>query len=125
MKIAVIGTGYVGLVTGVVLARLGNDVICVDKEERKLEMLRQGEPPIYEPGLKEMLNQVMAEGFLAISSSVAEATRASEMVFIAVGTPPAADGAPDLSAVRTVAEEIAANIKRYTVVVNKSTVPVG
>jgi UDPglucose 6-dehydrogenase len=125
MRIAVIGTGYVGLVTGVVLARLGNDVICVDKDERKLEMLRQGEPPIYEPGLKEMLNQVTAEGFLEVSASVAEATQRSEMVFIAVGTPPSSDGSPDLSAVRAVAEEIARNIRHHTVVVNKSTVPVG
>ena len=125
MKIAVIGTGYVGLVTGVVLARLGNDVVCVDKDPKKIELLRQAIPPIYEPGIEEMLKQVLAEGFLTISDSIATATQNSEIVFIAVGTPPADDGNPDLSAVRAVATEIAQNITRYTVVVNKSTVPVG
>ena len=125
MKIAVVGTGYVGLVTGVVLARLGNDVICVDNDPKKLEMLRAGVPPIYEPGIEEMLKSVLAEGFLTISDSIGAATEQSELVFIAVGTPPAADGTPDLSAVRAVAEEVAEHIFRYTVVVNKSTVPVG
>jgi UDPglucose 6-dehydrogenase len=125
LKIAVIGTGYVGLVTGVVLARLGNDVICVDKDPKKIELLRSGVPPIYEPGIEEMLKQVLAEGFLKISDSIAVATQSSELVFIAVGTPPAEDGTPDLSAVKAVAREISQNIRRYTVVVNKSTVPVG
>jgi UDPglucose 6-dehydrogenase len=125
LKISVIGTGYVGLVTGVVLARLGNEVICVDKDPRKLELLRNGIPPIYEPGIEEMLRQVLAEGFLTISDSVATSTQQSEMVFIAVGTPQSADGTPNLEAVRAAAREIAENIKKYTVVVNKSTVPVG
>lgn len=125
MKVAVIGTGYVGLVTGVVLAQLGNDVICVDKDSEKVEKLRQGIPPIYEPGVEEMLRQGLKDGFLHISDSIAEAVRASDVVFIAVGTPPSADGTPDLTAVRAVATEIARNIDRYTVIVNKSTVPVG
>jgi UDPglucose 6-dehydrogenase len=125
MKIAVIGTGYVGLVTGVVLARLGNDVICVDKDLEKVEKLRNGIPPIYEPGVEEMLRHGLADGFLTISSSISDATQASEIVIIAVGTPPSEDGSPDLTAVKAVATEIAQNIKRYTVVVNKSTVPVG
>lgn len=125
MKIAVIGTGYVGLVTGVVLARLGNDVICVDKDPVKLEMLRAGTPPIFEPGIDEMLKSGLTEGFLTVMDSVGEATEQSEIVFIAVGTPTGEDGYPDLSAVRSVVEEIADHIRRHTVVVNKSTVPVG
>lgn len=125
MKIAVIGTGYVGLVTGVVLSTLGNDVICVDKDAAKVEKLRQGIPPIYEPGVEEMLQRSLEDGFLTISDSVAEATRKSEIVFIAVGTPPSADGSPDMTYVKAAAKEIAENIQRHTVVVNKSTVPVG
>ncbi len=125
MKVAVVGTGYVGLVTGVVLAQLGNDVVCVDKDAAKVEKLRQGIPPIYEPGIEEMLKRGLEDGFLQISDSVAEATGRSEIVFIAVGTPPGEDGTPDLTAVRAVANEIAPSIKRYTVIVNKSTVPVG
>ncbi|HJP83307.1 MAG TPA: UDP-glucose/GDP-mannose dehydrogenase family protein [Fimbriimonadaceae bacterium] len=125
MKVAVIGTGYVGLVTGVVLAQLGNDVICVDKDAEKVAKLREGIPPIYEPGVEEMLKQGLKDGFLKISDSIREATKASEVVFIAVGTPPAEDGTPDLTAVRAVANEIAKNIDKYTVIVNKSTVPVG
>ncbi|MCA1946929.1 MAG: UDP-glucose/GDP-mannose dehydrogenase family protein [Armatimonadetes bacterium] len=125
MKVAVVGTGYVGLVTGVVLAELGNDVICVDNDPAKVEKLRQGIPPIYEPGVEEMLRRGLADGHLRISDSVAEATRASEVVFIAVGTPPGPDGTPDLTAVRAVAHEIGKAIDHYVVVVNKSTVPVG
>jgi UDPglucose 6-dehydrogenase len=125
MKIAVIGTGYVGLVTGVVLSSLGNDVICVDNDPQKVARLRQGIPTIFEPGIQEMLRDSLADGFLSISDSIAEATEASEIVFIAVGTPPSADGSPDLTAVRAVANAIAKSIKKYTVIVNKSTVPVG
>jgi UDPglucose 6-dehydrogenase len=125
MKVAVIGTGYVGLVTGVVLAQLGNDVICVDNDKDKVAKLRDGIPPIYEPGVEEMLKQGLKDGFLTISESISDATKASEVVFIAVGTPPGPDGTPDLTAVRTVAHEIGRNISKYTVVVNKSTVPVG
>jgi UDPglucose 6-dehydrogenase len=125
MRVAVIGTGYVGLVTGVVLADLGNDVVCVDKDPEKLEKLRKGVPPIYEPGLAEVLQRTLEDGYLKISDSIGEATRASEIVFIAVGTPPLPDGTPDMTAVREVAEEIADAIDKPTVVVNKSTVPVG
>lgn len=125
MNICVIGTGYVGLVTGVVLAELGNRVICVDNDLDKVEKLKKGIPPIYEPGVEELLKRGLSEGFLTISSSVAEATRASDIVFIAVGTPPGPDGSPDLTAVRAVAREIGKAIDKYTVVVNKSTVPVG
>ena len=113
------------MVTGVVLADLGNDVICVDNNPEKLEKLRAGIPTIYEPGLEEIMKRVLSEGFLTISDSIADATRKSEIVFIAVGTPPDADGSPDLSAVRAVAHSIAEAIDKPTVVVNKSTVPVG
>ncbi|HVL38708.1 MAG TPA: UDP-glucose/GDP-mannose dehydrogenase family protein [Fimbriimonadaceae bacterium] len=125
MKVAVVGTGYVGLVTGVVLAQLGNDVICVDNDAEKVEKLRQGIPPIYEPGVEELLKKGLQDGFLEISDSVADATRRSEIVFIAVGTPPGPDGTPDLTAVKAVANEIGKAIVDYTVIVNKSTVPVG
>lgn len=125
MKVAVIGTGYVGLVTGVVLAELGNDVVCVDKDPRKVEMLTAGIPPIYEPGIEEILKRTLKSGHLRISPSIAEAVGQSELVFIAVGTPPAEDGTPDLTAVRAVAREIGRSIKHHVVVVNKSTVPVG
>lgn len=125
MKVAVVGTGYVGLVTGVVLADLGNQVICVDKDERKLEMLRKGQPPIYEPGVEELLKRGLKSGNFTVSNDIAEAVRASEIVYIAVGTPPAEDGTPDLTAVRAVAAAIGRAIDKPTVVVNKSTVPVG
>lgn len=125
MKIAVVGTGYVGLVTGVVLADLGNDVVCVDNDPGKVERLSQGIPTIYEPGIQEMLQRGISDGHLTFSGDVAEATRTAEIVFIAVGTPPGEDGAPDLTAVKAVANAIAPAIDKYTVVVNKSTVPVG
>lgn len=125
MRVAVIGTGYVGLVTGVVLADLGNDVICVDKDREKLNLMRQGRSPIFEPGLEEMLRRTQDDGFFMVTDSIADAVSESEVVFIAVGTPPGPDGFPDLSAVEQVAAEIAENITEYTIIVNKSTVPVG
>jgi UDPglucose 6-dehydrogenase len=125
MRISVIGTGYVGLVTGVVLAHLGNDVICVDKDQEKLAKIREGKCPIYEPGLEELVVRGIEDGFLHVSDSIVDSTRGSEVIFIAVGTPPAEDGTPDLSAVRAVAAEIAKGIDSYKVIVNKSTVPVG
>jgi UDPglucose 6-dehydrogenase len=125
MRVAVIGTGYVGLVHGVVLADLGNEVICVDNNPEKVEMLKKGISPIYEPGIEEFLERNLREGRLTISSSIGEATRASEIIFIAVGTPPGEDGTPDLTAVRAVAKEIGRAIDKQIVVVNKSTVPVG
>src|ERR1019366_3426828 len=125
MKIAVVGTGYVGLVTGVVLASLGNDVVCVDKDAEKLARIALGQAPIYEPGLEELIQRSLSDGYLRVSEAIVESTRASYIVCIAVGTPAAADGSPDLTAVREVAAEIAAGIDSYTVVVNKSTVPVG
>lgn len=125
MRIAVIGTGYVGLVTGVVLADLGNDVVCIDNNPEKVEMLRQGKSPIFEPGLEPLLQQALRNGQLRIAASVAEGMPGAEIVIIAVGTPPKEDGSPDLTYVEQVAREIAGVIGDYTVIVNKSTVPVG
>ncbi|MBL8048250.1 MAG: UDP-glucose/GDP-mannose dehydrogenase family protein [Chthonomonas sp.] len=124
MKVAVVGTGYVGLVTGVVLADLGNQVICVDNDAEKVENLKQGIPPIYEPGIEELLARGSNEGKLTFTTDVVEATRQSDIVFIAVGTPPGPDG-PDLRYVKEVAHAIPAGINGYKVIVNKSTVPVG
>src|SRR5215510_14825135 len=125
MNIAVVGTGYVGLVTGAVFADLGNDVICVDKDAAKVEMLRAGQMPIYEPGLEELVHRNADDGRLAFTTDLAHAVRRSELVFIAVGTPPKASGESDLSAVEEVALGIARELDRYKVIVNKSTVPVG
>jgi len=125
MNIAVVGTGYVGLVTGAVFADLGNDVACVDKDVAKIEGLRAGRMPIYEPGLEELVARNVADGRLSFTTDLAEAVRRSDIVFIAVGTPPKATGESDLSAVEEVALGIARAIDRYKVIVNKSTVPVG
>lgn len=125
MKIAVIGTGYVGLVTGAVLAHLGNNVTCVDKDNAKLAQIQSGKSPIYEPGLEEMLQEALSKGLLTTSNSIPDSVANCDIVLIAVGTPPAGDGTPDMTAVRAVAKEIAHGIQKYTVVVNKSTVPVG
>ena len=125
MNICVVGTGYVGLVTGAVFADLGNDVICMDKDEEKIEGLNQGRMPIYEPGLEEMVARNVADGRLAFTTNLAEGVKKSEIVFIAVGTPAKANGETDLSAVEEVARGIARTMDRYRVIVNKSTVPVG
>lgn len=125
MRVAVIGTGYVGLVHGVVLADLGNEVICVDNDINKVEMLKRGVSPIYEPGIEEFLERNLREARLRISTSIEEATKFAEIIFIAVGTPPGEDGTPDLTAVRAVAKDIGKAIDKPIVVVNKSTVPVG
>ncbi len=125
MNICVVGTGYVGLVTGAVFADLGNDVICVDKDRAKIEGLNQGRMPIYEPGLEEMVARNVADGRLAFTTNLAEGVKKSEIIFIAVGTPAKANGETDLSAVEEVARGIASAMDRYKVIVNKSTVPVG
>ncbi len=125
MNVCVIGTGYVGLVTGAVFADLGNDVVCVDKDPRKVEMLRRGEMPIYEPGLEEMVRKNQAEGRITFTMDTAEGVRRSKVIFIAVGTPPAPDGSTDLSYVAAAAKDIAQAMNGYKIVVNKSTVPVG
>jgi UDPglucose 6-dehydrogenase len=125
MNIAVVGTGYVGLVTGAVFADLGNDVVGVDKDAGKIEMLRAGRMPIYEPGLEELVQRNMADGRLSFSTDLGQAVRRADIVFIAVSTPPKATGESDLSAVEDVALGIARALDRYKVIVNKSTVPVG
>lgn len=125
MKIAIFGTGYVGLVTGVAFAEMGNDVICVDVDPRKVEKLKAGVSPIYEPGLEELLAANIAAKRIEFTSDEKMAMQDAEVVFIAVGTPPQEDGSADLSYVLQVAETIAENISNYVVVVNKSTVPVG
>jgi UDPglucose 6-dehydrogenase len=125
MKIAVVGTGYVGLVAGACLAENGNEVICVDKDQAKIATLKAGRMPIYEPGLEEMVRRNAAEARLSFTTNLPEAVQASEIVFIAVGTPQGEDGSADLQHVLGVAHEIGKAITRYTVVVDKSTVPVG
>jgi len=125
MNICVVGTGYVGLVTGAVFADLGNDVVCVDNIAEKIEMLKRGEMPIYEPGLKEMVVHNMNDGRLFFTTDLSEGVVRSEVIFIAVGTPPKENGETDLSQVEEVARGIARAIDRYKIIVNKSTVPVG
>ena len=125
MNICVVGTGYVGLVTGAVFADLGNDVICVDNVREKIEGLKQGRMPIYEPGLEEMVARNVTDGRLTFTTSLADAVKRSELIFIAVGTPAKTNGETDLSAVEDVARAIARAMDSYKVIVNKSTVPVG
>ena len=125
MNLAVLGTGYVGLVTGAVFADLGNDVVCVDNVAAKVTALRAGSMPIYEPGLQEMVGRNVADGRLRFTTDLAAAVRHAQVIFIAVGTPPKEDGETDLPQVEAVAAEIGRAMDRYTVVVNKSTVPVG
>ncbi|HEY7502297.1 MAG TPA: UDP-glucose/GDP-mannose dehydrogenase family protein [Vicinamibacterales bacterium] len=125
MKIAVIGSGYVGLVAGACLAENGNDVICVDKDAAKIRLLQRGKIPIYEPGLEEMVRRNRAEKRLLFTTALARGVRESQIIFIAVGTPTGEDGSADLQHVLDVARELARAMNGYKVVVNKSTVPVG
>jgi UDPglucose 6-dehydrogenase len=125
MKIAVVGSGYVGLVLGACLAENGNSVACVDKDESKVATLKRGKMPIYEPGLEEMVVRNQQEDRLSFTTDLAASVRASAIVFIAVGTPQGEDGAADLQHVLAVATAIGQAMDKYTVVVDKSTVPVG
>ncbi len=125
MKVAVVGTGYVGLVVGACLAESGNDVICVDKDEAKVRMLRRGKSPIYEPGIEDLLRRNKAEGRLTFTTDLAKAVRQSTIIFIAVGTPQGEDGSADLQHVMGVARDVARAMNGYKVIVDKSTVPVG
>jgi UDPglucose 6-dehydrogenase len=125
MKVTVIGTGYVGLVSGVCLAEVGNNVLCIDSDESKIDMLKTGRIPIYEPGLASMVESNAATGQLQFSTSVADGVRHGEIIFIAVGTPPDEDGSADLSHVLSVAKDIGECIDDYRIIVTKSTVPVG
>ncbi|MBU0979485.1 MAG: UDP-glucose/GDP-mannose dehydrogenase family protein [Nanoarchaeota archaeon] len=125
MIIAVIGTGYVGLTVGTCLANLGNNVICVDIDEKKIEGLKKGIIPIYEPGLSEMVKLNVKEGRLTYTTDTTEAVKRSEIIFIAVGTPSGKDGSVDMSYVKQAAKDIAKGMDSYKVIVDKSTVPVG
>ncbi|MCK8828204.1 UDP-glucose/GDP-mannose dehydrogenase family protein [Natroniella acetigena] len=125
MKLTVVGTGYVGLVSGACFADLGNQVICVDIDQEKIEGLKNGVMPIYEPGLKEIVERNHEQGNLTFTTSIAQGVQESDIIFIAVGTPSAEDGGADLSAVEAVAQEIATNLNDYKIVIDKSTVPVG
>jgi UDPglucose 6-dehydrogenase len=125
MQIAVVGTGYVGLVLGACLAETGNTVACVDKDLSKVTTLRAGNMPIYEPGLEEMVKRSVAEDRLTFTTDLATSVQASQIVFIAVGTPQGEDGSADLQHVLAVARAVGQALTRYTVIVDKSTVPVG
>jgi UDPglucose 6-dehydrogenase len=124
MKLTIIGTGYVGLVTGTCFAEVGHQVICVDNNEAKVKMLQSGGIPIYEPGLEELVKKNVAEGRLSFTSSTAEGVEKSDVIFIAVPTPPQEDGSVDLSFIEKVAREIASAMSDYKIIVDKSTVPV-
>jgi UDPglucose 6-dehydrogenase len=124
MKIAIIGTGYVGLVTGTCFAEVGHQVICVDNDTAKVKMLQAGGIPIYEPGLEELVKKNTAAGRLLFTNSTAEGVQKSDVIFIAVPTPPQPDGSVDLSYIEKVARDIAAAMTTYKIVVDKSTVPV-
>ncbi|MGH8175535.1 MAG: UDP-glucose dehydrogenase family protein [Steroidobacter sp.] len=125
MRLTIFGSGYVGLVTGACFAEVGNNVLCVDVDARKVEMLKKGEPPIYEPGLDDLLKKNLAAGRLNFTTDAVEGVNHGLFQFIAVGTPPDEDGSADLRYVLSVAEAIGKNISDYRVVVTKSTVPVG
>ena len=126
MKIAMVGSGYVGLVSGACFADFGHDVVCIDKDASKIERLHAGVMPIYEPGLVELVGTNVKAGRLTFSTDLASSIEGAAAIFIAVGTPSRrGDGHADLSFVYAVAEEVAANLKTPAVIVTKSTVPVG
>jgi UDPglucose 6-dehydrogenase len=125
MNVGIVGTGYVGLVTGACFAEFGMQVICADKDPEKIAALERGEIPIYEPGLEDLVERNVRQGRLSFTTDTEEAVRASLVIFIAVQTPPRDDGSTDLSAVETVAREIGRAMDGYKVIVTKSTVPVG
>lgn len=125
MKIAVIGTGYVGLVTGTCLSETGNDVICVDINEAKVKKMQAGQVPIYEPGLDVLFHRNIAQGRLTFTTDLAHAIKDAQIIFMALPTPPGGDGAADLSYILGAAKDISKLVTEYKVIVNKSTVPVG
>ena len=124
MKIAIIGSGYVGLVTGACFAEVGHEVICIDNDDRKIKALRSGVIPIYEPGLEQLVQRNVSADRLSFTGSIEEGVDSSQVVFIAVPTPPQADGSVDMTYIERVAREIASVLKEYRVIVDKSTVPV-
>ena len=125
MKISIVGTGYVGLVTGACFADVGNQVLCVDKDQKKIDMLLEGKIPIYEPGLEKLVKQNVEQSRLEFTTTISESVRHAEVIFIAVGTPPDEDGSADLSHVLAVAKSIGQELQDYRLIVTKSTVPVG
>ncbi|MEZ4982976.1 MAG: nucleotide sugar dehydrogenase [Saprospiraceae bacterium] len=125
MNIAVVGTGYVGLVTGTCFAETGNNVICVDIDENKVERMRNGEVPIYEPGLELLFERNTRQGRLKFTTNLAEAIKDAQIIFLALPTPPGEDGSADLSYILNVANDLSTIITDYKVIVDKSTVPVG
>jgi len=125
VHIGIIGTGYVGLVTGACFAEFGVYATCIDRDEKKVRALKKGEVPFYEPGLEDLVKKNIKNGRLRFSTKIQDAVNASLVIFIAVGTPPRGDGSADMKYVESVAGEIAENIKGYKVIVTKSTVPVG
>ena len=125
MQIAIIGTGYVGLVTGTCFAETGNNVMCIDIDEKKVNKLREGKTPIYEPGLEVLLERNIKEGRLRFTTDINEGIRGAKVIFLALPTPPGKDGSADLQYVLDVAASLSKIITSYTVIVNKSTVPVG
>lgn len=125
MRITIVGSGYVGLVTGTCLAETGNDVLCVDCDQQKIELLRRGQAPIYEPGLSELIRRNSSEGRLAFTTDLATAAASARLIFLAVGTPPTKQGSADLTALWAAVAEIAPHLREEAIVVLKSTVPVG
>lgn len=125
MNIAVIGTGYVGLVSGVSLAEVGHNVVCIDIDEKKINLLREGQSPIYEPGIEELIVNNLESGRLSFQTSIAEGIKNCEVILLAVGTPPKENGEADLTYIFNAAEEIARHLQQDAVVMTKSTVPVG
>src|SRR6201746_727098 len=124
MKLTIIGTGYVGLVSGTCFAEVGHQVICVDNDAAKVKKLQAGGIPIYEPGLEELVKKNVAAGRLQFTNSTAEGVQKSDVIFIAVPTPPQVDGSVDLSFIERVARDIANSMTEYKIIVDKSTVPV-
>src|SRR5271168_4051684 len=124
MELCIIGSGYVGLVSGACFAEVGHHVICVDNDQRKIDALLAGKIPIYEPGLEELVQRNVGANRLRFTNSIEEGVSHSQIVFIAVPTPPQADGSVDLTYIEKVAREIASVLKEYRVIVDKSTVPV-
>jgi UDPglucose 6-dehydrogenase len=125
MNIAIVGTGYVGLVSGTCFAETGNNVICIDIDQKKIDTLKNGETPIYEPGLEALLKRNIKEGRLHFTTQLAEGIKEAQFIFLALPTPPGDDGAADLKYVLGVAEQLSELITEYKVIINKSTVPVG
>jgi UDPglucose 6-dehydrogenase len=125
MRVAVIGTGYVGLVTGTCFSEMGNDVVCVDIDKNKVTKMRKGQVPIYEPGLKELFKRNIDEGRLRFTEKLAEGIKDAEVIFLALPTPPKEDGSADLSYILKVADDLGEQLDHYAVIIDKSTVPVG